>query len=56
MIGSIFNMIHNRTRLPQFCQQVQVHTVLLGLHMFGDFSYSIYCPSLNPTMNLTMKM
>ena len=34
----------------QFNQQVQVHTVLLGLRMFGDLTYCIYCPRFWPNL------
>ena len=38
------NIVHNMTQLAQFNQQV--HTVLLGLRMFGDLTFCIYCPRL----------
>ena len=34
-------MVHNMTRLAQYCKQV-----FLVLRMFGDLSYYIHCPTL----------
>ena len=49
------NMVHNMTRLAQFSQQMQVHTVLLRLRMLGDLSYYFYCPSIYRSFVLKMR-